>query len=97
MALELSGGEQRTGVSAVLVGGAGSVQGAARTAGGQLLGGVSVVVQGRGLQLETATLTSGVGDNGVGSYALSGLLQLKCTSRSLPPSGRSSIWLKSQS
>ena len=74
VALELSGGEQRTGVSAVLVGGAGSVQGAARTAGGQLLGGVSVVVQGRGLQLETATLTSGVGDNGVGSYALSGLL-----------------------
>ena len=74
VALELSGGEQRTGVSAVLVGGAGSVQGTARTSGGQPLGGVSVVVQGRGLELETATLTSGVGLSGVGSYSLSGLL-----------------------
>jgi hypothetical protein len=74
VALDLSGGEQRTGVSAVLVGGAGSVQGTARTVGGQPLGGVSVLVQGRGLQLETATLTSGVGINGVGSYSLSGLL-----------------------
>lgn len=74
VALELAGGESRSGVSAILIGGAGSVQGRVTNAGGQPLGGVTVLVQGRGLQLQTATLTSGVGVNGIGTYSLSGLV-----------------------
>lgn len=73
VALDLSGGERRTGVAAVLIGGAGSIQGLVTTSGGQPLGGVTVVVQGKGLELTTATLTSGGGPTGVGSYSLSGL------------------------
>jgi len=73
VALELAGGEARSNVSAVLIGGAGSVAGTVSATGAGPLGGVTVVVQGRGLQLQTATLTAGVGANGVGTYSLSGL------------------------
>lgn len=74
LALELAGGQNRPGLTATLVGGAGTVSGIARSSTGQLLGGVAVVVQGRGLQLDTSTLTTGGGATGTGSYSVAGLV-----------------------
>lgn len=74
LALELGGGQNLTGLPATLVGGAGTVSGVVRSSTGQLLGGVAVGVQGRGLQLGTSTLTTGGGANGTGSYAVAGLV-----------------------
>ncbi|HQZ33912.1 MAG TPA: carboxypeptidase-like regulatory domain-containing protein [Ilumatobacteraceae bacterium] len=74
LALELAGGQSRSGLTAELVGGAGTVSGIVRSSTGQLIGGVAVVVQGRGLQLDTSTLTTGGGANGTGSYSVAGLI-----------------------
>ncbi len=70
--LNLAGGQSPPPVTAKLFGGAGSISGIV-SSGGQPLGGVSILVQGKGLELQTATLTAGAGPNGKGSYGLSGL------------------------
>ncbi len=74
LALELGGGQSKSGLTAALVGGAGTVSGVVRSSTGQFIGGVAVVVQGRGLQLDTSTLTTGGGANGTGSYSVAGLV-----------------------
>ena len=55
MALELGGGESRTGVSATLIGGAGSIQGTVRNSNGAPIGGATITVLGPRQQLQTAT------------------------------------------
>jgi hypothetical protein len=70
--LNLAGGQSPPPITAQLVGGAGSIEGIV-SSGGVPLGGVSVLVQGKGLELQTATLTAGTGPTGKGSYSLSGL------------------------
>lgn len=73
VALELAGGESKPNVDATLFGGAGRIVGTARDAGGNPLGGVKVVVVKGAVRAETATLTSGSGPGGAGSYAVAGL------------------------
>jgi hypothetical protein len=71
LALDLLAGESRTGITATLVGGSGTVSGAARDEAGNLLGGVDVVVAGNEFEAATATLTTGGDIGGVGSYRVS--------------------------
>lgn len=74
MAVEVGGGEPKELASPVtLIGGAGTVTGTARDTSGNPLGGVKVVVAKGAVTAETATLTTGTGPNGQGSYTVSGL------------------------
>jgi 5-hydroxyisourate hydrolase-like protein (transthyretin family) len=74
LAVDVAGGEPKQLASAVtLVGGAGTVTGIASDADGNPLGGVKVVVAKGAVTAETATLTTGTGPTGQGSYTVSGL------------------------
>lgn len=74
MAVDLAGGEPKQLANNVtLIGGAGTVTGIARDAAGNPLGGVKVVVAKGAVTAETATLTTGTGPTGQGSYSVSGL------------------------
>ncbi len=73
VALDLTGGQQKPGVDVQLIGGAGTVVGTARDVDNNPLGGVKVVVAKGAITAETATLTSGAGSTGTGSYSVSGL------------------------
>ncbi len=73
VALELPGGGSSPNVNPVLFTGAGQIAGTARDEAGNPLGGVKVVVAKGAVHAETATLTSGGGPTGAGSYAVSGL------------------------
>ncbi len=73
IALDLGGGETRSGLTAKLVGGAGTVRGTARDVNGNPLGGVQVVVTRGDLSATTTTLTSGSGANGIGTYTIANL------------------------
>lgn len=73
VALDLGAGESMPGVVGKLIGGDGSLQGIVRDGQGDPIGGVAVVVTGAKGQQQTATLTTGVGVTGEGSYSLTGL------------------------
>ncbi len=73
IALDLAGGEERTGLRATLVGGLGTVRGTVTDASGQPLGGVTVTVARNDFTASTSTLTSGSGPNGAGAYTISEL------------------------
>ncbi len=73
VALDLSGGENKEGINAQLIGGAGTIIGTARDVNNNRLGGVKVVVTKGAIRAETATLTTGGGPTGTGSYSVSNL------------------------
>lgn len=73
VALDLTGGQNKTDVNTQLIGGAGTVVGTARDVNGNPLGGVKVVVSKGTVTAETATLTTGGGTTGTGTYSVSGL------------------------
>jgi hypothetical protein len=73
VALDLTGGENKTDVNAQLIGGAGTVVGTVRDVDGNPLGGVKVIVAKGAVTAETATLTTGGGSAGAGSYSVAGL------------------------
>jgi protocatechuate 3,4-dioxygenase beta subunit len=67
VALDLLAGENRTGITATLVGGVGTGTGTARDPAGDPIGGATVVVAGNEFEATTSTLTTG----GIGSYRVS--------------------------
>ncbi len=71
LALDLLAGENRTGISATLVGGSGTITGIARDAAGDPIGGATAVVVGNEFEATTATLTTGGEAGGIGSYRVS--------------------------
>ena len=71
IALDLAAGAARTGVDGVLTGGTGTITGTVTGPDGAPLGGVDVVVSAGEFSAEAATLTTGGGGAGVGSYAVS--------------------------
>jgi len=78
LVVDLDAGQSRTGVDVKLVAGTGSVVGTVRDAGGNPLGGVSVVVGGAlqvGGSVDTSTLpsTTTLTTGDVGSFSISGL------------------------
>lgn len=73
IALDLAGGESRTGLRATLVGGSGTVQGTIRDDTGAPLGGVAVTVTRGTVKASTTSLTAGDGGAGVGTYQVTGL------------------------
>ena len=72
-ALSLAAGENRSGLSPVLVGGSGTVTGTAIRSDGTPLGGVTVVVLGDGFRSETTTLTTSGAGGGAGSFTVTDL------------------------
>ena len=70
IALDLLAGQTRPDVTAVLVGGTGSIAGSVTDAGGQPLGGVKVVVERGKFTGSTATLTTASASAGIGGYAI---------------------------
>lgn len=73
VALSLGAGESRSGVSATLVGGSGTVTGVARATDGTALGGITVTVVGDGFHTETSTLTSSGAGGAAGSFTMADL------------------------
>lgn len=73
IALDLVGGQEVTGVEAVMIGGQGTVTGAVRDAAGNPLGGVAITVTGGTVKSTTTSLTAGSAAFATGSYTVSGL------------------------
>jgi hypothetical protein len=73
IALDLAGGETRTGLRATLVGGSGTVLGTIRDADGTPLGGVTVTATRGAVKATTTSLTAGDGGAGIGSYRVADL------------------------
>ncbi len=73
IALDVLAGEDRTGITALLIGGLGSVSGTVRDTDGNPLGDVDVAVAGNEFEASTTTLTAGDDGGGVGSYSISGI------------------------
>ncbi|MEX2628247.1 MAG: carboxypeptidase-like regulatory domain-containing protein [Ilumatobacteraceae bacterium] len=73
IALDVLAGEDRGGITALLIGGNGSVSGTVRDTEGAPLGDVEVTLAGDGFDTATTTLTAGDDGGGVGSYSLSGI------------------------
>lgn len=73
IALDVLAGEDRTGITALLIGGLGSVAGTVRDAEGNPLGDVAVTLAGNDFVAGTTTLTTGDGGGGVGTYSVSGI------------------------
>lgn len=73
IALDLAGGETRTGLQATLVGGSGTLSGTIRADDGTPIGGVAVTVTRGAVKATTTSLTAGDGGSGVGSYRLADL------------------------
>jgi hypothetical protein len=73
IALDVLAGENRTGITALLIGGIGTVEGTVRNAEGVPLGDVQVTVTGKSFTATTTTLTTGTDGAGVGSYSVSSL------------------------
>jgi hypothetical protein len=71
LALDLLAGENRTGVTATLVGGVGTTTGTVRDPAGDPIGGATVVVAGNEFEATTSTLTTGGEGGGIGSYRVS--------------------------
>lgn len=73
IALELTAGQQLTGVSAVLVGGTGTITGVVNDDTGVPLGGVTVTVTRGEFTASTATLTTASDVAGIGGYEIAGI------------------------
>lgn len=78
LALDVLAGEDRTGITGLLIGGIGSVSGTVRDADGAGLGDVEVTVagvdaSGADFSVSTTTLTTGDDGSGVGSYSISSI------------------------
>jgi hypothetical protein len=73
IALDLAGGETRTGLQATLVGGSGTLSGTIRGDDGNPIGGVAVTATRGPVKATTTSLTAGDGGAGVGSYRLADL------------------------
>lgn len=73
IALDVLAGEDRTGITALLIGGIGSVSGTVRDTEGNPLGDVAVELAGDEFGATTTTLTTGDDGGGVGTYSLSGI------------------------
>lgn len=73
IALDVLAGEDRTGITALLIGGLGSVAGVVRDESGIALGDVLVTLVGNDVSSTTTTLTTGDDGGGIGSYSLSGI------------------------
>lgn len=73
IALDVLAGEDRGGVTALLIGGLGSVAGVVRDGDGIALGDVLVALVGNDVSVTTTTLTTGDDGGGIGSYSLSGI------------------------
>ena len=73
IALDLTGGENKTGLIAQLVGGAGTVGGMVTDSTGTPLGGVAITASNGSISAATTTLTTGTGSGGLGSYTLANL------------------------
>jgi hypothetical protein len=71
LALDLLAGENRTGITATLVGGVGTATGTVRDPAGDPIGGATVVVAGNEFEATTSTLTTGGEGGGIGSYRVS--------------------------
>lgn len=73
IALDLAGGESRSGLSATLVGGAGTVRGTVRDEDGNPIGGVAVRATRGSVTATTTSLTTGDGAEGIGSFRIADL------------------------
>jgi hypothetical protein len=73
IALDVLAGENRTGITALLIGGIGTVSGTVRDGDGAPIGDVEVTVAGNAFTASTTTLTTGADGAGVGSYSVSSL------------------------
>lgn len=73
IALDVLAGEDRTGITALLIGGIGSVSGTVRDTAGAPIGDVAVTIAGKDFSAGTTTLTTGGDGAGVGSYSVSGI------------------------
>jgi hypothetical protein len=73
IALDLAGGESRTGLQATLIGGSGTLLGTILGDDGTPLGGVAVTATRGTIKATTTSLTAGDGGAGVGSYRLADL------------------------
>jgi hypothetical protein len=73
IALDLAGGESRTGLRATLVGGLCTVSGTIVDDAGASVGGVAVTITHGAVKATTTSLTAGDGGAGVGSYRVSDL------------------------
>jgi hypothetical protein len=73
IALDLAGGETRTGLHATLLGGSGTLNGTITDDDGAPLGGVAVTVSRGAVKATTTSLTAGDGGAGVGSYRVADL------------------------
>lgn len=73
IALEIPAGQDVTGISAVLVGGTGTVTGVVTEVGGTPLGGVTVTVTRGEFTASTATLTTASDVSGVGGFEIAGI------------------------
>lgn len=73
VALDLGPGESRSGVNAILVGGSGTLAGAAVAPDGTPLGGIAVTVLGDEFRSDTATLTTSGAGGAAGSFTVTDL------------------------
>lgn len=73
IALELDPGEVATDVTAQIIGGSGTISGAAVSVSGLPVGGLKVEVVGVGFRQETATLTSSGAGGAAGSFSLANI------------------------